>query len=449
LTFIVSVWGVAVGLTSAPRTTSQWFPYWTRKKGEWTLLYEVGFKKGSSKAEVTIHINDPNDEVSWIYLQKQPYGPYQVSPHYITGLHAEGGKVVEDHWIVEGIKQAKLSYTVDVNVKYRGGGYSSFAYSDWIVTAGDFLFIPHGTRGSWKICKKITMKINVPDNWKIYTPYPEDTPGEFDATGITSHMRPRDFIVIGNPESIRVVQEQRVDTNFTVVAVNTETINAQELVNYLADLNSVYSKLISGTPPVVFTVVVPDPMRRHGGETRDVSLLISDDNPFPFDLSWGSSTWAHEFFHLYQKYYARESWLKEGVAYYYQFYGPFRAGYMKADEFLKVLIKTIAERGNKNAILAKNQDIYFKGSLVTLALDIKIRQDSQGNYSFDDVLRIVNTDFAQEYISTPRLNLIIKSLTGKSYNDFFKRYIESSEYPNEVLSSIGPELYTSNSGEAK
>ena len=103
----------AIGLNSyASASTStglQWFPYWTRETGKWTLLYQVKFSEGTSEGKVTVYLNDPDDELRWIHLQKRPHGPYQVSAH-VTHLRAESGKVDENRWIVEGVK--KPSYRI-------------------------------------------------------------------------------------------------------------------------------------------------------------------------------------------------------------------------------------------------------------------------------------------------------------------------------------------------
>jgi len=407
-----------------------------RETGSWKLTYEVKITKESNKAEVIICLEDPNDNVREIALRRRPYGPYHVPKDYITNLHSKGGKVSSNAWEVKGITKAKLFYTVDLNLKYREGGYSGFACSNWIVTAGDFLFIINGWSGTSKY-PHVNVKLDAPSGWEVYTPYPEIKPGLYDATDIIGHITPRDFIVAGDPKILEVAIQEKAGTKYTVVIVDSSAVSAQEIVEFIAKVGTEFSNVAACRPSYILSVIVPEPMRRHGGEGKDISIQVSDDNPFPFDLSWGSSTFAHELFHLYQRYYSAtdESWIKEGVATYYQFYGPLKAGYMTAEEFWNVMVKVEGARARKGAVLSKGEDSYFKGSLSTLALDVKIRQDTEGKSSFDNVFRILNRDFAQKYVSSSVLKLVISSLTICNYNDFFEKYIQGSDYPDKILAS--------------
>ena len=400
----------------------------------WTLSYEVQFNEGSDKAEVAISLDDPNAEVHSLYLRVLPSG-------YITNLHAEDSEIRGDKWVVGDVTEATLSYTININVKYKEDGYSSYADSNWIVTAGSFLFIIDEWRGTPGHPSEVRMKVTVPHGWAIYTPYPKISFGEFDATEVVDKIIPRDFIFAGKPGSYQIATRRESDVDFTVITVETERVEAQHILDFLINLHPIYSQLAAYAPSTVFAVIVPEPMRRYGGEATGASILVSDNNPFPFDLSWGSSAYAHEFFHLYQRYYTNETWLKEGVAYYYQQYGPFKAGYMTAEEFWNVLVNVISERADKDAILALNQDVYFKGSLVTMALDIKIRQDTDNEFSFDDVFRRMNINYAHQYVSSTVLREITQLITGKDYTDFFNKYVYGSGYPDEIFASAGPELY--------
>lgn len=408
----------------------------SREIGKWKLIYEVKITKGSNKAQVTISLDDPNDKIKQIYLRTRPYGPYQVAKNHITNLRSNGGEVNANTWEVKGVRKAKLLYTVNLNLKYRRGGYSGFAHSDWVVTAGDFLFITNGWSGTPKY-PHVIVKLDIPSEWEAYTPYRQNGLGSYDATGMIGHITPRDFIVAGNPKIFKVATQERVGTKFIVVVIEPSAASAHELVEFITKVGTEYTKIAACTPPCILGIVVPEPMRRHGGEGKDISIQVSDDNPFPFDLSWGSSTFTHELFHLYQRYHKDkdEVWIKEGIATYYQFYGPLKTGYMTTEDFWNVMVKVQAGRADKDAVLLQGEDPYFKRSLVILALDVKIRQDTDGKRSFDDVFETLNSDFAGKYVSSPVLELIISSLTGNDYSDFFEEYVRGTGYPEQVFAA--------------
>lgn len=99
------------------------------------------------------------------------------------------------------------------------------------------------------------------------------------------------------------------------------------------------------------------------------------------------------------------------------------------------MVKVLAGRANKAAVLSQGGDPYRKGALITLALDIKIREDTDGKRKFDDVLQHLNTHFHGKRPSSSDLNLILLSLTGKDYTDFFNKYVRGSKYPEEIFTA--------------
>jgi hypothetical protein len=429
-------------------TDMEWVPAnWGLAKGDYTLIYEVTFTKGSHKAEVTIHLDDPAGEKYKIYLRKRILGPFVTAPDRITNLRATNSVVTADSWIVRGAGEFKLSYTVDINVEsiVTPGEYGRFAARNWIVTCGSTLFIVKGSRSWGRAPQDVRLKVNAPEGWVIHTPYPEISPGEFALEGMIHHVFGiRDFLVIADPQVLDVAERQVGGTDYKVVAVDSHRVDAEKVLDYIIDLSAVYSDIASGRPPSIFVVTAPDPMRRWSGEATCVSIFVSDNNPFPFGAR-GHNTWGHELFHLY-----RRSWFEgdlywfgqDGGPGYYQVYGLFRAGYITAEEFLNIMINEVAGKADKDAILARRECIFFKGSVVTLALDIKIRQDSGGKFSLNDVFRELNRRFAFRWVSLPTMQLIIEQLTGKCYDSFFQRYVLGSDFPHEILATATPEVET-------
>ncbi len=193
---------------------------------------------------------------------------------------------------------------------------------------------------------------------------------------------------------------------------------------------------------------------------------------------------AHEFFHLWnvkrirpialEKFdYERENytpslWFSEGTTSYYDLIIPRRAGIYDEQEFLAELSKEITRflttpgrlvqplsessfdawiklyRPDANS---SNSQIsyYLKGEMVTLLLDLLIRDRSDSTRSFDDVLVAMWEQFGKSEIgfSEYQLKTTIESIAGTDLTEFYEYYIHGvEELPfNEYLHPFGVELH--------
>jgi predicted metalloprotease with PDZ domain len=192
---------------------------------------------------------------------------------------------------------------------------------------------------------------------------------------------------------------------------------------------------------------------------------------------------AHEFFHLWnvkrirpialEKFdYDRENytpslWFSEGTTSYYDLLIPRRAGIYDAEEYLSELSKEITRylttpgrsiqplsessfdawiklyRPDANSSNSQ-MSYYLKGEMVTLLLDLLIRDRTDGNKSFDDVLVAMWERFGKAEIgfTEAQLKTIIESIAQTDLTDFYERYIHDvDELPfNEYLAPFGVEL---------
>jgi predicted metalloprotease with PDZ domain len=192
---------------------------------------------------------------------------------------------------------------------------------------------------------------------------------------------------------------------------------------------------------------------------------------------------AHEFFHLWnikrirpialEKFdYDRENytpslWFSEGTTSYYDLLIPLRAGIYDTKEYLSELSKEITRylttpgrsiqplsessfdawiklyRPDANSSNSQ-MSYYLKGEMVTLLLDLLIRDRTDGNKSFDDVLVVMWERFGKAEIgfAEAQLKTIIESIADTDLTDFYDRYIHDvDELPfNEYLAPFGVEL---------
>ncbi len=192
---------------------------------------------------------------------------------------------------------------------------------------------------------------------------------------------------------------------------------------------------------------------------------------------------AHEFFHLWnvkrirpialEKFdyegenYTPSLWFSEGTTSYYDLLIPLRAGIYDRNECLVELSKEITRflttpgrlvqplsessfdawiklyRPDANSSNSQ-MSYYLKGEMVTLLLDLLIRDRTDGQKSFDDVLLVMWEQFGKSEIgfTETQLKTIIESIANLDLTEFYDRYIHGvDELPfAEYLAPFGLEL---------
>ena len=177
---------------------------------------------------------------------------------------------------------------------------------------------------------------------------------------------------------------------------------------------------------------------------------------------------AHEFFHLWnvkrirpatldpvdysKEQYTRALWFAEGVTSTYGSYTMARCGLWSKQDFYADLAQQItelesrpanrwqsAEQSSLDAWLEKypyyngpdfSVSYYTKGYVIGVLLDILIRDRSNDEHSLDDVLRIMNDNFAKKnkpYRDSLDVRLTAESVAGGSFEDFFRQYVAAAE----------------------
>jgi predicted metalloprotease with PDZ domain len=177
---------------------------------------------------------------------------------------------------------------------------------------------------------------------------------------------------------------------------------------------------------------------------------------------------AHEFFHLWnvkrirparlypidyaKEQYTRALWFAEGVTNTYASYTLERTGLWSKQQLYHDLGAQItelegrpanrwqsAEQSSLDAWLEKyllynrpefSISYYTKGQVLGVLLDVLIRDRTNNEKSLDDVLRAMNTEFAQagkNYRDSEDVRAIVEKIAGVSFEDFFKRYIAGAD----------------------
>lgn len=231
---------------------------------------------------------------------------------------------------------------------------------------------------------------------------------------------------------------------------------------------------------VFMTLAVGD---GYGGlEHRASTALICTRSDLPVKgkpaVSDGYRTYlglcSHEYFHtwnvkrikpaafapydLQNESYTSLLWLFEGFTSYYDDLFLVRSGLIDADGYLKLVAKTVngVLRGTgrrKQSVAESSFDAwvkyyrqdenasnaivsyYTKGSLVALALDLTIRNETNGKKSLDDVMRALWQTYGRRFyardggrgIAEDEVEALFDDVTGLKLKRFFDRYIRGTD----------------------
>ncbi len=219
----------------------------------------------------------------------------------------------------------------------------------------------------------------------------------------------------------------------------------------------------------------------YGGlEHRASTALICSRADLPVkgqqEMSDGYRTYlglcSHEYFHtwnvkrikpaafspydLRSEGYTSLLWLFEGFTSYYDDLTLVRCGLIDEHQYLKLIAKTVngVLRGsgrNKQSVAESSFDAwvkyyrqdenapnaivsyYTKGSLIGLALDLTIREQTSGKKSLDNVMRALWQRFGREFhvhgegVQETEVEALFDAVTGLKLKRFFERYVRGTE----------------------
>ncbi len=318
-------------------------------------------------------------------------------------------------------------------------------------------------------------------NWQVTTALPAIGPQTFLAANFDTLVdspfeigtqQVYDFTVVGKPHQLVVWGEGNLDPLQTISDIK--------------KVIQVESDIFGGLPYEKYIFLLHlSPSGGGGLEHKDCCSLLYPR--FNFQGSDKHNRFmqlvAHEFFHLWnvkrirpialEKFdYDRENytdslWFSEGTTSYYDLLIPLWAGIYDERECLSELSKEITRflttpgrlvqplsessfdawiklyRPDANSSNSQ-MSYYLKGEIVTLLLDLLIRDRTEGVKSFDDVLLAMWEKFGKSEIGFTELQLknTIESVANLDLTEFYDRYIHGiEEIPfNDYLAPFGVEL---------
>ena len=263
------------------------------------------------------------------------------------------------------------------------------------------------------------------------------------------------------------------------VVIHGDNWSRKQVEGDLAKICKYELQLIGGAPFEHYTFILHIGKDAGGGgmeHANSTAIGVPSDEFLP-------GVAAHEFFHLWnvkrirpaslepvdytKEQYTRALWFAEGVTSTYGSYTLVRCGIWNKERFYADLGGAIteleqrpanlwqsAEQSSLDAWLEKyplynepefSVSYYTKGQVLGDLLDILIRDRTDNAKSLDDVLRVMNQDFAMQgktYRDSLDVRLSAEKVAATSFKEFFRKYVSGTESFSyqQILGLAGLEL---------
>ena len=452
------------------------------------LVYQVAMSQPQTHMfEVSLTVSEWERELLDLKMPVWTPGSYLVREYTkqlqdFAAVASDGNKltafkVAKNHWQIQTDNHSAIT------ISYR-------IFANELTVRTNHLDATHGYFNPAALCFYIPGYEHCPveiaivtphPDWQITTPLPEISPHNFLAADFDT--------LVDSPFEIgrqQIYDFTVLDKRHQLVVWGKGNLDPQMAIADIQKIVEVEAKIFGGLPYEEYIFLLHlSPSGGGGLEHKNCCSLLYPR--FSFQGSEKHNRFmqlvAHEFFHLWnvkrirpaalEKFdyegenYTPSLWFSEGTTSYYDLIIPRRAGIYDAKEFLAELSKEITRfittpgrlvqplsessfdawiklyRPDANS--ANSQiSYYLKGEMVTLLLDLLIRDRTNGAKSFDDVLVAMWEQFGKAEIgfSESQLKNIIESVANQDLTEFYDRYIHGvEELPfNEYLNPLGVEL---------
>jgi predicted metalloprotease with PDZ domain len=452
------------------------------------LAYEIAMSQPQTHLfEVKLTVSNWDREVLDLKMPVWTPGSYLVREYAkqlqdfgaltSTGEKLTATKIAKNHW------QIQTNSSTEIQISYR-------MFANELTVRTNHLDATHGYFNPAALCFyipgcehcSIDLKIITPDpTWKITTPLPEISAQTFLA---------RDFdTLVDSPFEIgcqQVYDFTVLDKPHQLVVWGDGNLDPLVAIEDIKKIVEVEANIFGGLPYKKYIFLLHlSPAGGGGLEHKDCCSLLYPR--FSFQAGEKHNRFmqlvAHEFFHLWnvkrirpaalEKFdyegenYTPSLWFSEGTTSYYDLLIPKRAGIYDENELLAELSKEITRfmttpgrlvqplsessfdawiklyRPDTNSSNSQ-MSYYLKGEMVTLLLDLLIRDRTQSTKSFDDVLVAMWEQFGKSEIgfTETQLKNTIESVANQDLTEFYDRYIHGiEELPfNDFLHPFGLEL---------
>jgi hypothetical protein len=342
----------------------------------------------------------------------------QIDPKRHVDFRGDGRVVVEGarvRWEPPAAGGA-LRYVFRIDNLRTSSAYDARCAEDWTVFRGDDLFPPALVRARLGSRSRSTLRLRVPEGWKVAVPYERLADGSYRVDHATRNFdRPIGWFALGD---IGVLRESIVGARVAIAGPVGQGVRRQDLLALMRWTLPKLKAVLGELPDRILIVSAGDPMWR-GGLSGPSSLFIHADRPLITpDLT---SPILHELFHAVTRARAGDDgdWVVEGLAEYYSLELLVRSRGVSKRRHEKAL--EAIERRGRGARLAGTRSTGAETAhavAVLRDLDAHIRSKTSGRVSLDAVVAVLGRQAAP--VTTAGFRATAEKVTGLDLGGFFR-----------------------------
>ena len=352
-------------------------------------------------------------------------------------------EIGKTQWVVEvnGASPVTLHYKVLLNHDERdwpfGRNEAPYAQEDCVFWPGYALFITGEV-------KDIELRVDVPDNWNVSTPWEQVEPNEHRFVCEDQDDLMYAYLVLG--EYCKRIARSG-DAEVVLATGGHFKTSMDEVQKTVEALLKAYSQVFGGTPKgQMLFVANPYGEKGHlggGVSGRSISVQVGGELDeasrgfwLPLVAYMVCSIWVAGKAINFRE---QEYWFSAGFPEYYSEIVAARLGLTSENDFLRNFERTwesylfrqgdlsIREAGEDKS--ANRELVYDGGSLVAAALDLQIRNLTQNQSSLDDVMQQMYREFGITGITYTMNDVIriVSQIAGEDFKPFFGKYVIGTE----------------------
>lgn len=386
----------------------------------------------------------------------------------------------DNRWEIDNAKNlAKISYWVedtwDAKVKdlvFEPGGTN-------IEKDENIVLNNHGFFGYFDGLKNLKYELTVtrPDNFYGATGLTDiKTIGNKDVFYVNNYMDLVDSPIMYNVPDTTVIEVGGADILISVYAKN-KTVTSKEIAKNIASILEAQKNYLGGKLPIdkyAFIIYLYAGQSGSGGsgalEHSYSSFYYLPEMTADRISGFLIDVAAHEFFHIVTPLnihsdeigdfdyinpkMSKHLWMYEGVTEYFAGHVQVYEGLISKDEYLEVIqdkIKgasyykdnlpfTVMSLGCLDEHEKQYGNVYQKGALIGMCLDILLREYSKGEMGMKDMMAMLSKEYGKNVsFKDEELFDKIASISSQKIREFFKMYVEGeSSLPlEELLNKVG------------
>ncbi len=307
----------------------------------------------------------------------------------VSGIYADGELEIESGIVTWRPTKSggSLRWTVAVAHRRNDAGYDAWLGPDWGIFRAEDIVPRASSRTLKGAHSSASMRFDLPENWTVVTPY-FGSDDQFDIVRPERRFdQPNGWIVMGK---LGVRREMIAGVRVAVAGPVDNSVRRMDTLALLTWTLPELARLLPDLPTRLTVISAGDPMWR-GGLSAPQSLYIHSARPLISENA--TSTLLHEVMHTALGISAREEfdWIVEGLAEYYSLELLRRSGTISQKRFQTAMQDQVEWSRSARRLCQFSSTGANTALAVTVmsAIDLEIRNKTEGAASLDDLLRLI------------------------------------------------------------